>query len=181
MRDIDGIEHILRELAPHQEEIEEEFDRKNEEFIRLSEVDHDVIGRVLKAHLVVETFLKRYLEESFGLDNLGDARLNFSQKVALLPSGGGSAAFVKDGIVELNKVRNKYGHRLDHQVRRGDLNAIYRVLKVARQGQRYREPIEAIEAFTPVACAFLSMPSEHLRNVFERAFRRRNMSSLEAD
>lgn len=172
MRDIDGIDRILRVLEPHWGEVEEEFDRANREFLRLAAIDHDPIGRVLRAHLIIENFLTRFIEQGLGIEDLGEARLSFAQKVALLPNGRDSSAFVKPGITQLNKVRNKFGHNLETEVRRGDLSAIYGVLEVARRGQRFRNPIDAIEAFAPVACAFLSMPSEHLREVFGRAFRR---------
>ncbi len=171
MRDIDGIDRILRVLEPYWDEVEEEFERANREFLRLAAIDHDPIGRVLRSHLIIENFLTSHLEQSLDIENLSDARLSFAQKVALLPNRRGSAAFVKPGIIQLNTVRNKFGHRLEYEVQGGDLNALLDVLKVARRGQRFEDPIEAIEAFAPVACAFLSMPSEHLREVFERAFR----------
>ncbi|MDV3459231.1 hypothetical protein RZN05_19700 [Sphingomonas sp. HF-S4] len=175
MRDIHGIDRILAILEPHWEEVEEEFERANRKFLELAETDHDPIGRVLRTHLIVENFLTTYLEQSLDVDDIGDARLTFAQKVALLPNSGDSAAFVKPGIKQLNGVRNKFGHSLDYQVRRADLRAVYAVLEVARQGEEFRDPIEAIEAFAPIACAFLSMPSEGLQDAFADAFRHVNI------
>lgn len=74
-------------------------------------------------------------------------------------------------------MRNKFGHDLEHEVRRGDLNAVYEVLEVARRGERFRNPVLAIEAFAPVACAFLPVPSENVRRLFERAFRHVNIEA----
>lgn len=175
MRDVNGIDRILRELEPHWAEVEEEFERSNREFLRMAAIDHDPIGRVLRSHLIIENFLTRYLQQGLRLTDIAQARLSFAQKIALLPDGHDSAAFVKRAILELNAVRNKFGHRLDYEVRRKDLNAVYEVLSVARRGERFRDPVAAIEAFTTVACAFLIVPSEHLREVFGRAFRRFNV------
>ena len=172
MRDIDGIDGILRVLRPHMAEIEEEFDRANEHFLNLFAIDHDPIGRVLRAHLIIENFLTTYLQGNLGVEEIATARLSFAQKVALLPNRAASAAFVKPGIKQLNKVRNQFGHKLEHEVDRSQIAAIYEVLTVARRHVEFNDPIEAIEAFAPVACAFLAMPNDHIRDIFARAFRR---------
>lgn len=170
MREIDGIEDVLRVLAPHKREIEDDFNRHNEKFLALAAADHDAIGRVLKVHLIVESFLNHFLASHFGLDNFEQARLSFHQKVVLLPASASSAAFVRPGILQLNSVRNKFGHRLDHRVAESELSAVYEVLQVVREGVVFGTPLKAIEAFGPVACAFLSIPPKHLQDLFLEAF-----------
>jgi hypothetical protein len=88
----------------------------------------------------------------------------------MLPARRESAAFVRPGIIQLNAVRNKYGHRLDHQVEFNEITAIMEVLGVARAGVEFKTPIDAIEAFAPIACAFLSIPPKHLQDAFTEAF-----------
>ncbi|MBY3143966.1 hypothetical protein HFO65_36765 [Rhizobium laguerreae] len=56
MREIEGIEEAMGVLKPHWGEIEEDFHRHNARFLALAATDHDVIGRVLRSHLVVEIF-----------------------------------------------------------------------------------------------------------------------------
>lgn len=95
MRDIAGIDRVLEILEPHWAEVEGEFERVNREFLRLAAIDHEPIGRVLRAHLVIENFLTAYLGRLLGADSVRAARLTFAQKVSLLPNGREGAAFVK--------------------------------------------------------------------------------------
>ena len=170
MRDIEGIENVLAVLKPYWTEIHANFDAHNQRFLQLAGVDHDLIGRVLKAHLVIENFLNSYLSTHYGISDLADVKLTFYQKAKLLPDGASSTAFVKPGILQLNAVRNKFGHRLDLSVEPDQLSAIYEVLSIARSGAQFPSTIDAIEAFCPVACAFLSVPPPNLQKLFMEAF-----------
>lgn len=170
MKDIDGIEQVLRVLEPHWQQIEEDFDRHNRRFLKLATVDHDAIGRVLRAHLVIESFMDTFLSQHYGIENIQDLRLSFHQKAKLLPAQGSSAAAVRPGILQVNSVRNKFGHRLNHLVERHEISAVLEVLASARRGSTFSSEVEAIEAFAPVACAFLSVPPPHLQQLFLQAF-----------
>lgn len=111
-----------------------------------------------------------FLPSYFGIEDYDELRLSFAQKAKLLPSTKSAAAFVRSGIIQLNSVRNKYGHRLNHAVEFHEIEAILEVLSVARSGVNFETPIEAIEAFAPVAFAFLSVPPAHLQKAFMEAF-----------
>lgn len=170
MKDIDGIEYALDVLRPHWAEIERHFDEQNARFLELSAANHDLIGRILRVHLVVESFVDTFLQQHLRIEDLAQVRLTFFQKVSLLPSKRSSASLVKPGIHQLNAIRNKFGHRLDHKIEPYQLSAIFEVLAIARPGVSFAEPVDAIEAFAPVACAFLSIPPKHLEEVFVEAF-----------
>lgn len=171
MRDIEGIEEAMEVLRPHWNEIEEEFNRRNEQYLAMAVTDHEAAGRVLRAHLIVENFLNRYLVDLFGFEDFSDLRLTFSQKAKMLPKSRVAAAWVRPGIVQLNNVRNKYSHNLDHDVDFNAIGAIMEVLSVSRPGYEFITPLDAIEAFAPVACAFLTVPPQHLSDAFSKAFR----------
>lgn len=170
MRDIEGIEAALDVLKPHWAEIEADFARHNERFLALAAADHDAIGRVLRAHLVIENFLDTYLTATFEVENLDEVRLTFAQKAKLLPSRNSSAAFVRPGIIQLNTVRNRFGHQINHEIQPHEISAILQALEIARPGKSFASPVEVIEAFSPVACAFLSVPPRHLQRLFMEAF-----------
>jgi hypothetical protein len=170
MKDIEGIQDALRVLEPHWAEIEEDFNRQNRRFLELAAADHNMIGRVLKAHLVIETFLGEFLTAHYGIEDLSALRLTFAQKAKLLPQFNSSAAFVRPGIIQLNAVRNKFGHRLNHAIEHHEISAIYEVLQIARSGIQFPSQVEAIEAFAPIACAFLTVPPPHLQQIFMEAF-----------
>src|SRR5437868_70710 len=98
MRDIEGIEEVVRQLEPHWPEIFAHFELENRHFKALIAQDHDLMGRVLKCHLIIEHYLGRFLAGHFGIDDLADAKLTFFQKAKLLPDSGAAAAMVKPGI-----------------------------------------------------------------------------------
>lgn len=170
MKDIEGIERALEVLAPEWPEIEKEFSRQNERYLALASTDHDPIGRVLRIHLVIESFIEDFLTGFYGIEGVRSLRLSFHQKASLLPSRHSSAAFVRPGIIQLNALRNKYGHSLGHKAEQHEISAIYEVLQVARRETAFPDCITAIEAFGPVACAFLSVPPPSLSELFVKAF-----------
>ena len=102
--------------------------------------------------------------------NIEDAKLTFFNKAALLPSQGSPAAFVKPGIIRLNKIRNRVCHNLGVDIEREELGPIREVLSTARQGAAFAQAIDAIEAFTTVACTWLLVAPPALRDVFDDAF-----------
>lgn len=171
MRDIEGIEEAMEVLRPVWSDLEDDFNRQNERYLSMAATDHEAVGRVLRAHLIIENFLNSYLVDLFGFEDFGDLRLTFSQKAKMLPQSGVASAWVRPGILQLNNVRNRYGHRLDHTVDFVAIGAIMEILSVSRSGHEFSTPIEAIEAFVPVACAFLSVPPAHLSEAFAEAFR----------
>ena len=170
MKDIEGIEKAIAALKPYWQEIEADFNRHNERFIRLLAVDHEPIGRILRAHLVIENFLDTFLTNFYEIEEFDDLRLTFVQKAKLLPSKRSSAAFVRPGIIQLNTVRNKFGHEIDRSVENLDLSAINEVLRHTRPNVKFASKIDAIEGFAAVACAFLSVPPQHLQGIFMKAF-----------
>jgi len=133
--------------------------------------EHDLIGRVLKCHLVLENYLDRFLAAHFGITDLANAKLSFFQKATLLPQKASAAAFVKPGVLRLNAIRNQFGHTLRPVLRVKDLGPIDVVLSIARQRVSFKQPIDAIEAFTTVACTFLIVPPPHLQKIFMEAFK----------
>ena len=170
MRDIDGIKEAMEVLSPHWDEIEADFDRQNKRYLAMAATDHLAVGRVLRAHLIVENFMNSFLTDFFGFEELDSLRLSFAQKAKMLPQSKSGAAFVRPGIIQLNAVRNKYGHQLDHTVELSAIGAIMDVLDVSRSDTAFSDPLDAIEAFAPVACAFLTLPPKHLQNEFLKAF-----------
>lgn len=170
MRDIEGIEEVVAKLKPHFTTLVQHFEHENRIFIDLISSDHDALGRVLKCHLVVEHYLDRFLVAHFGIHNAEDARLTFAQKVTLLPNKATAAAFVKPGILQLNRIRNRLGHSLGARLSVQDLGAIHTILDVARPGVDFGNPVEAIETFTAVASTFLIVQPPPLQRILAEAF-----------
>lgn len=170
MKNIEGIDEAWRLLQPRWTEIEAEFNKHNERFLRLASTDYEAIGRVVRAHLLVENFIDTHLEETLKIKNIAEARLTFAQKIKLLPAASSGAAFVRPGILQLNSVRNKLGHRVMHEVEHHEISAIYEALAIGRSGVAYDSPVLAIEAFAPMVCAFLSVSTPDIQQLFRDAF-----------
>lgn len=170
MRDIDGIEKVIEKIKPHFREIEDHFEQENEKFKSLLTHNHDNIGRVLKCHLIVEHYLDRFICSHYLINNIQDIRLSFSQKAKMLPDKASASAFVKPGIFNLNSVRNKFSHQLNYKILQSDIPHIVEILNIARQNAHFDQPVDAIEAFTTVACTWLIIPPDNLQKLFVEAF-----------
>jgi hypothetical protein len=92
MRDIDFIPEVVAKLAPQLPRIEKRFNQENEAFKSLLAQDHDLIGRVLKCHLIIENYINRHLESTSPSHNWQGARLRFAQKIELLPQNDARVA-----------------------------------------------------------------------------------------
>ncbi|WP_415776383.1 hypothetical protein ACMYQ1_10495 [Shewanella oncorhynchi] len=172
MREIEGLEHAVEVLRPHWDNFNRHFEAENEKFIALLRRDHDGIGRVLKAHLILEHYLTSYLSRCLGIDNIDSIRLTFAQKAELLPSTGSAASVIKLGIKRLNTIRNMLAHRLDVDLEQIELNAMIEVINLFRPQTLFRNNIERIDAFMTIAVTFLILPPPELQQAFAEAFSR---------
>lgn len=142
-------------FAPIMDEMTKEAQAEIDRFDAAFSADHNAIGRILRVHLVIEQYMNEHIKAEYKIDSLEELKLTFAQKTKLLKDGLSPAAFVKSAIQNINSVRNKFSHTLTPKIEWGSINNVTDVLKVARKGAVYSEPIDAIEAFAPVACAFL--------------------------
>jgi hypothetical protein len=159
---------MLDLFAPIMDEMTKEAQTEIDRFDAAFSADHNAIGRILKVHLVIEQYLNEHIVAKYKIENLVDVRLTFNQKVHLLKDDLSPAAWLKSAIQNVNKVRNKFSHTLPPKIEWGEINNVMDVLKIARKGVSYKEPIDAIEAFAPVACAFLIEVPSSRRTQFEQ-------------
>lgn len=148
-------QNILDLFAPIMDELTKDAQAEIDRFDAAFSADHNTIGRVLRVHLVIEQYMNEHISSVYKIDNLEELRLSFSQKAKLLKDDLSPAAFVKSAILNVNAVRNKFSHTLTPKIEWGAINGVTDVLKIARKGGVYSDPVDAIEAFAPVACAFL--------------------------
>lgn len=170
MKEIEGLDHALEVLRPKWDDINHHFESENKRFIALLQQDHDVMGRVLKAHLILEHYLTTYLGKTFGIDDIDSIRLSFSQKVELLPSSGSAASVIKLGIKQLNSIRNKFAHRIEVDLEQLDINAMNEVIQIFRPQVQFVNNLDRVEAFMTIAVTFLIVPPPELQNAFVEAF-----------
>ncbi len=155
IHNLEAQQAILDAFAPIVDELTKEAQVEIARFDAAFSADHNTIGRVLKAHLVIEQYLNEHIKAKYRIENLEELRLSFAQKTLLLKDDLSPAAWVKGAIQNVNTVRNKFSHTLTPRIEWGAINNVIDVLKIARKGIVYKDPIDAIEAFASVACAFL--------------------------
>ncbi|MGY8656066.1 MAG: hypothetical protein ACKVJX_20795 [Verrucomicrobiia bacterium] len=86
--------------------------------------DVGAIGRVLRAHLIVEHYLTAYLQGANPkLGDLDDAKVGFAKKVDLLGNTNSLFSSLVPGIRRLNTVRNRLAHNLSVSVTTDDVNS----------------------------------------------------------
>lgn len=170
MKILDKVKEVLEEFNEHFDKIEAEFNRQNDFFKSLISKDHDVIGQVLKYHLIVEHYLNNYLAFKVPEIDISEARLTFAQKAKLLSQKDVRAAFVKPGIIELNTTRNKFSHNLNAELSTKELKQMLQVLSISREGVEYEDPVKVINDFSTVACTFLTVHPEEIDLLWEEIF-----------
>ena len=88
----------------------------------------------------------------------------------LLPEHGAAPAIIKPGLLRLNKIRNKFAHRLDAEVSVDELSPMTDILEISRRNFAELDVLDTIEAFTILACTWLLVSPPHLEELIARAF-----------
>lgn len=154
--DHDAIVRRAIELLGGKQEFFAEADRELADANGRWKQNVEIIGRILRAHLFVEHYIGEYLAKANPrLGALGEAKVSFAQKVALLDASNNEIALILPGIKRLNKIRNRLAHNLDAQVTEEDATVFlssnrFAALRVARSSEQVQtgEPIEILEDFS---------------------------------
>ena len=178
MVDIEGVREAVAILEPYWKEIEEFIDVENKRFKALLRSDHTKSGRILKCHLIAETYVEKYLCEKLSLSTISSARLSYFQKVMLLPEHIAPPAIIKPGLLLLNRIRNKFAHNIDTDVSIDELQAMVDVLRISDRSTNELSAVDAIESFTALACTWLLVSPPHLEELFAKAFRNVSASAI---
>jgi len=126
------------------------------------EVDANTIGRVLKAHLIVESFIDEHLRSRN--PNLGDfSKLGFYRKARLIAPDTAIVGFLLPSILHLNSLRNRYAHDLRHVLSEGDVQPLLDDEFFVPYLPYYKKavkidvhtPIDIVEAFSQFVCVML--------------------------
>ena len=143
------------ELLGGPDQAREITDKEFGEMGRRWDQNTDAIGRILRSHLYVEHYLTEFIRHANPrLGSIGDAKLSFGQKLALLDTKTPAVAELKPGIAQLNKIRNRLAHRLSASIEPADCQvflaaSMFSSMRFVALG-RYPstlEPIELLEQF----------------------------------
>lgn len=85
---------------------------------RVDGVDVEFIGAFLTAHLSLENYISDYLKLRYPSLSWNDAKLTFSQKIALIQNEPATAPYdqIYLRIKDFNSIRNKISHELNYRI-----------------------------------------------------------------
>ena len=162
-------------IEPYWEDIQKDYEVSSQELNELLSQDHDQMGLILKIHLIVEYYMTQNLERNFQSVDVNSARLTFNQKINLLPKHDSAAQWLKPGIKELNKIRNKFAHNLKVVIKFEELIEIKKIVKISRDIS-HKSVQKLLNEFAIVAGSFLGSSDPKIVKIFEDAFKKINTS-----
>lgn len=122
----------------------------------IKNVDFEFLGYLLSCHLVIEHYLDEFiltLGTSLKWDN---ARLNYSQKVALFPEEifPHGVELIR-GVKHLNSLRNKVAHNIRMKSDEIKVQPLIDYLKLVYSDEKDvpSDPLAVLEQFTSLACS----------------------------
>jgi hypothetical protein len=150
---------VFRILLEQSDDIVRDAQEYQTYFTSIWERDHGAIGRLVRAHLVLEHFLTKYLDAANpALGDIGAARLTFAQKLELALNPASVLLVIGPGIKQINTLRNQLVHRLEFRLDDADLEPLRWFIRIRNEGVGAPVPdgIELIEEFAKTACTFLA-------------------------
>jgi hypothetical protein len=161
---------LVQELAPHQAFIDKRIQELGELRDNLFSRDHDLMGKILKHHLILEFYINRHFETIFPANKRPSRRLAFAQKLELIPIDNFLMPLVIPGLREINDVRNAFAHDIDANLSLDSLKTCRKVLGLMHPyfNKTYSDPIDVIEDFTGIACLRLDVDKD-LDQIFKQA------------
>lgn len=125
-----------------------------------SSIDDEVISTILKCHLFIEQHINEYIATANpALGDISSARLTFDQKLKLMNSELTYKVMIhEDGLSTINKIRNRFAHRINHSFNSEDLSVFMPLLKFFSTIRKEPIPtgIDIIKQYTYLVCLFIS-------------------------
>ena len=103
------------------------YEQRRQEFMSVWDQDSKELGQILHAHLVVEYFLTEHLKHIHPTLDLIKLRLNYKQKVGMIPPTDAMLSMLKPGLSALGSIRNKAAHVRRAQISDADVQPILKL------------------------------------------------------
>ena len=149
---------LFKKLVADAHNMEKDLSVFNQQYRQFLERDDAAVATVLRCHLIVEHFLDRYLHAANPVIREWDqARLNFTQKLALADNPRSSIHILMPGLRCLNRIRNRVSHELQVPLEDTDLGPIRSFITVwhGAAGKSVPEGLRLVEAFALTASSWL--------------------------
>jgi hypothetical protein len=158
------------EILGGESEYQKIADHESKEVLGRWNLDTELIGRILRAHLFLERFVTENLQRANPwLGSVEKAKLSFSQKIDLLNPDHPDVADVTPGIRKLNSIRNRLAHQSGAELTAEDAAALLQCRTFSGalrmrlgKGVDDLKPIEVLEQFARHASIALSVGHSRL-------------------
>ena len=147
-------------IADNKLELEKQYYDTKDELEKLFEKNHEELGRLLKCHLIIESFINKFLDFELKISQANNLNLRFAQKVSLIECMRPELKFFLKGIREINAMRNKIAHNLHHEINASTLDSVKYIAswihsKSSEDQHELIHPIDFIEKYTHIFCHIL--------------------------
>ena len=135
-------------------------------WVRLEDLDYEMLGYFLSCHLVIEHYIEEYFKISYPTLDWDAAHHTFGQKVSLLSRFKISDKYdFIPAIKHLNSLRNKLSHDVEFKITSEDLLPLTQYLTKVYSPEHTslipKEPKAILTQFTSMTCVlFAAMISE---------------------
>jgi hypothetical protein len=172
------IEKLFR-LYGGKEEFRKDAQKQLDDFNERWNQNSDMLGRILRSHLVVEHYLTLWIQhQNKNLGSISDAKLSFSNKIALVGKSDLSVIDLVPGLKRLNKIRNRIAHNLSVEILKEDEEALksskYFKAMIRLNSGLYCSPtatgIELLEGFAKYSAGTLQAGSHENEHLWREAF-----------
>jgi hypothetical protein len=176
---VDSVTSYIIEQYGGKEKCLAAFDRKIHAFNSMwSQQDIEVIGRVQRAHLIVEHYLAEFITHTNPkLGSIENARLTFAQKAELVGSSNVKLAMFLPGIRRLNKIRNRLAHNLSVAITEEDTAVFLSVwpfsslrTELAKPGKPSDDALDIVEEFARRVAMDIQGELSGDNEIFRKAF-----------
>lgn len=158
----------LRDLYyAHQDIIHNSYINAEHEINELLTSDHDIIGRVLKCHLVIEYFMNQFVEDKIQIKDIKELNLSFYQKILLIEQVDNGYKFYLEPVKVINKIRNKLAHNIDPLIDFNILKDLKKIVDFVYKDENIQESITLIEKYTVIVCTALKIDTNNDMRIYK--------------
>jgi hypothetical protein len=138
------------------------FRNSGKDWIPISSIDYETVGRILICHLIIEHYIINFLAVNTRPDiSWTDAKLTFYQKILLLKkmSPFSDNDLIK-GVEIVNNIRNKFSHNLNATIEESKIRELKKIIndmgnEIDKLPLTF-EKIALIELFTSLFCSYMA-------------------------
>lgn len=159
-------DRLIEAISPFCDQI----DKERKEVRGLIRKENIHRAKILNYHLVLENMIDRVLTANISNYNPMNSKQGFVKKVSLLPRTKKVYSLFLDGVLIINRIRNKFAHNLDADVTEEDIQSlrpfIEKIQKYITTKKERLTPIEIVDKFVTATCTVFIFYTPELKEKY---------------